>query len=161
MTIIRCSHGHHFDNKKFKECPYCLSIDRDGISNEDEGAMGASIGLFESTIDRNPVVGWLVCIEGPEKGRDYRITTGKNNVGRSWKMDISIAKDPQVLRADHACVIYDAQENSFRLVPNGEAESLLNGERVAENVWLKENDRIRFGESEFVFVPYCKADRNW
>ena len=161
MAIIRCSHGHHYDDKKFKDCPYCLSIDRAGISNEDEGARGSSIGLFESTIDRTPVVGWLVCIAGPEKGRDYRITAGKNSVGRSWNMDISIAKDPEVMRADHACVTYDSKENSFWLIPKDEAETLLNGKSISEAASLIDNDRIRFGESKFVFVAYCNADRSW
>lgn len=161
MAIIRCSHGHHYENKKFKECPYCLSVERAEISNEGDSTIGSSIGLFESTIDRKPVAGWLVCTAGPEKGRDYRITAGKNSVGRSWKMDISIAKDPEAMHADHACVTYDTQENSFWIIPKEEAETLLNGKRISEAALLKENDRIRFGGSEFVFVSYCNADRGW
>ena len=35
----------------------------------------------------DPVVEWLVCIDGPEKGRDYRIRSGNNYIGRSQDIE--------------------------------------------------------------------------
>ena len=40
-----------------------------------------------------PVVTWLVCIDGPSKGRDYRIHSQNNFIGRSRSMDICIEGD--------------------------------------------------------------------
>ena len=48
----------------------------------------------ESGID--PVCGWLVCISGADIGRDYRIKTERNFVGRSANMDIMINGDAYV-----------------------------------------------------------------
>ena len=164
MAIIQCENGHRYDNVRFKECPFCKAESAAGRSDnhEDIGRLGASIGLMESTIDRSPVVGWIVCVEGPEKGRDYRIRAGKNMVGRSWKMDICIAKDQKLMPTNHAVILFDAADCSFRLEHgDAEADCFKNGEQVTETVLLEENDRICFGESEFVFVPYCKPGRLW
>ena len=35
-----------------------------------------------------PVVGWLVAVDGPEKGRDFRIVTGRNAIGRSLGAEV-------------------------------------------------------------------------
>ena len=164
MAIIQCKNGHRYDSAKFKECPFCKaeSAAVNEESKDDFGHLGASIGLMESTIDRRPVVGWIVCVDGPEKGRDYRIRAGKNKVGRSWKMDISIAKDRELMPSDHAVISFSSESCSFQLEPGvPEAESFKNGKPLTQAVFIEENDRIKFGESEFVFVPYCKQGRLW
>ena len=39
----------------------------------------------------NPVVGWLVCLEGPDRGHDYPLRAGTNAIGRSPSMEVCIA----------------------------------------------------------------------
>lgn len=164
MPIVQCSEGHRYDSAKFKECPFCKSPpgdDRDRARENPNEFMGSSIGLMESTIDRSPVAGWLVCVKGPERGRDYRIRAGKNSIGRSWKRDISITKDQALTPTDCAYIVYSEKDGSFCLLP-GEGEGPgLNGAPVTGEALLEENDRICFGESEFVFVPYCRPGRRW
>lgn len=164
MPIIQCDKGHRYDNKKFKECPFCKATVEEASQGGNEDAqdfLGSSIGLLESTIDRIPVVGWIVCVKGPERGRDFRIKSGKNSIGRSWKMDISIAKDEALMQAGHAHIIYSTQDSSFRLVSGDGVAILRNGEPVTQETLLEENDQIRLGASEFIFVPYCKKGRQW
>ena len=36
-----------------------------------------------------PVAGWLVCIDGPSKGKDYRIHEENNYIGRMKEMDVT------------------------------------------------------------------------
>lgn len=57
----------------------------------------------------DPVVGWLVCIKGPSRGRDYRIRSGRNGIGRSDAMDVPIAGDDTVSRENHAFLVYEPQ----------------------------------------------------
>ena len=40
--------------------------------------------------EENPVCGWIVCVKGPRRGKDYRVMDGKNFVGRADDMDIQI-----------------------------------------------------------------------
>lgn len=164
MPIIQCHKGHRYDSVKFKECPFCKSAAEEVHKEEkvdSQDLFASSIGLLESTIDRVPVVGWIVCVKGPERGRDFRIKSGRNSIGRSWKMDISIAKDEALMQAGHAHIIYSTQDGSFRLVSGDGVDILRNGEPVTQETSLEENDRIRLGVSEFVFVPYCKKGRQW
>ena len=43
---------------------------------------GRTVGLIRKRTGLDPVVGWLVCIAGPDKGRDYRIHSERNFLGR-------------------------------------------------------------------------------
>ncbi len=47
------------------------------------------------------VVGWLVCVHGRNRGRDYRIRSENNTVGRSENMDICISGDDLISRERH------------------------------------------------------------
>ena len=53
-----------------------------------------AVHVFENGIE--PVVGWLVCVNGEEKGRDYRLIRGRNCIGRDSDMDVTIRKDQKV-----------------------------------------------------------------
>lgn len=48
----------------------------------------------DSKVD--PVVGWLVCIAGSEKGKDFRIVSERNFLGRGEGMDIGIEGDMNI-----------------------------------------------------------------
>lgn len=164
MPIIQCNKGHRYDNTRFKQCPFCKSASKTDLQKkggDPSSFLGASIGLMESTIERTPVVGWVVCMEGPEKGRDYRIKSGRNRVGRSWKMDISLTKDPEIMSGEHTSIIYTAQNGIFQLMPIDGAKVFRNDELVTQETPLAENDQIRLGSSILVFVPFCKPGRQW
>ncbi len=109
-----------------------------------------------------PVAGWLVCINGPEKGKDYRIHEEYNYVGRSSKMDICIAGDPTVSRENHAIVAYDNKERMFFFAPlSGASIVRHNGKAVLSNVELKTGDRLEIGKGTFVFVALCGENFQW
>src|ERR1700722_12649283 len=112
----RCKEGHFYDASAHKSCPYCpiagLSVDKTypvarsappPLKADDSKTMpirpsddGVTQGFFKATLGIEPVVGWLVCIQGPSLGRDYRIKSQRNFIGRDPRMDICIANDPQV-----------------------------------------------------------------
>lgn len=110
----------------------------------------------------DPVVGWLVCIEGADRGRDFRIRSQKNFVGRSQNMDIAIPGDDTISRQNHAVISYNPKSRQFK-VHSGEARGLvyLNGEEVDNASPLKAGDRIELGRTKLMFVPLCTDAFNW
>ncbi|MBV6340840.1 FHA domain-containing protein [Candidatus Magnetobacterium casense] len=119
--------------------------------------------IFKKKAGFNPVVGWLVCIDGSEKGKDYRIRPGINEVGRDDSRDlhISIKGDDMISRRDHAEIEYDPDENSFYLLRKKNQAVKLNGEKVRQPAKLTAYDRVQFGQTTFVFLPLCAAQFNW
>ena len=110
----------------------------------------------------HPVVGWLVCIEGPSKGKDYRMIAEKNFIGRSPEMDIRILGDNNISYKNHAIVSYDGKKRSTFLLP-GDAQGLvyLNGEAVYAPTQLEAFDQIELGKSKLLYIPLCGANFEW
>lgn len=183
MAVVRCEQGHFYDGVKFPSCPHCQASDgmddqltvvgnRSGHLRDkaiarqliDFGAVSAgdekTVGIFRKKHGGEPVTGWLVCVSGPERGRDYRLRAGRNFLGRDFRMDIAVTDDPEISRENHCSVAYDPKHRSFLLAP-GSASVYLNGRAVTEAVGLNNSDTIGAGGSEFVFVPFCGEGRAW
>jgi len=119
------------------------------------------IGI-ELEIGIDPVVGWLVCIEGKEKGKDHRIHSDNNYIGRSKKMDIIIENDDTVSRDNHAIISYDKRTRTFYFAPgSGRAVVYVNDAPALAAVQLKNSDRIEIGNTKFLFVPLCGEEFDW
>lgn len=109
-----------------------------------------------------PVVGWLVCIDGPSKGADYRLRAGYNYIGRSEHMDVCIKGDNTIGRERHAMVAYDQEERVFFFGPvDGKSTVRLNGKMVMVPSELHANDKLKIGSTQLMFVPLCGERFNW
>ena len=190
MAIRECANGHLYDTDQHASCPYCQgnaarinfegpSVGRTvGIAPEaevgatmapvgytrqqDRSDTGKTVGAFQKKLSFEPVVGWLVCFDGPEKGKDFRIYGRNNTVGRSEKMDICIKGDPTISRENHARLAYDEKHNAFHLVPAESTNTIyLNEEPVYVPTKLSEYDVIEFGDCKLVFVPFCNERFTW
>lgn len=114
-----------------------------------------TVGVYAHLgVAQEPVVGWLVCIAGPERGRDWRLVSGRNTLGRGEGMAVRLAADMSVSRERHAVISFEPRRRAFSLAP-GEGQALVycNGEEVAVPRALAANDRIELGTSVLVFVP--------
>lgn len=129
----------------------------------------ATVGWYPSHMEEkagerrvDPIVGWLVCVEGPDRGRDFRIKAEKNFVGRSTTMDICISGDPRISRDNHAVVAFEPRNAEFRLYA-GDARGLvyLNGRMVDVPTVLQPFDAIELGDSKLLFVPFCSERFRW
>ena len=109
-----------------------------------------------------PVVGWLVCTEGPDKGRDFRLRTGRNYLGRSPMMEVCIPADMAISRERHATVLYDAKRFAFWAAPGqGTGQLFLNGEAVEAPKPMKAEDVLELGQTKLVLIPFCGENRSW
>jgi hypothetical protein len=110
----------------------------------------------------DPVVAWLVCLDGPDRGHDYPLRAGENALGRSPSMDVCIANDAAVSRERHLIVTFDSVKETFLLLP-GESAGLLylNGESIRSPRHVKRDDVIEVGRTKLVFIPFCDGKYHW
>ena len=125
-------------------------------------AAGKTVGMMQSQMGFDPVVGWLACVEGPSRGKSYTIRSGVNSIGRSERMDIVITGDLKISSENHAKISYSDKHNRFNLLP-GEGRNIvyLNDEEVFTPMPLHAYDLIDFGETKLLFVPLCGEKFTW
>jgi pSer/pThr/pTyr-binding forkhead associated (FHA) protein len=188
MAMVSCPKGHWYDTAESFECPYCKNAGTPSIGSTtpvfgDVGKtqpvydaaptptptstggsasdMGKTVPLIREKIGIDPVVGWLVCVEGNDKGKDFRIHADNNFLGRSEGMDISI-NDETISRENHSIISYDSRNKNFYIVfSGGRSLSLLNGEPVYSTIQLKPYDLIEVGDTKLRFIPFCGENFNW
>lgn len=171
MAVIRCSQGHYYDGVKFSSCPHCgisvgVNLSEHTIAltqavNPVPDDDAKTIGFYSEVKGNDFVTGWLVCVEGPEKGRDYRLHHGFNRIGRDPGMQIQIADDPAITRKNHCSIVYDDKSNQFSLVPSTGAITYYKSSLLTKAEILQMGDLIEIGNSTFEFIPFCRKGRVW
>ena len=112
----------------------------------------------------SPVVGWLVVVAGPGRGRFRAIGEGSNPIGRAPTQRIPLDFGDDAISAEkQAYLIYDPQQRYFLLVPTLELSNLvsLNGSRVTGAMPLKAGDTISMGQTKLYFQPLCGPNFDW
>ena len=192
MAMKSCGRGHFYDAEVHSTCPYCgvqidigetIGIPPPDLSRprqppglpQDDGRTRAAgnratprrdpdvtIGIYKKRLGIDPVVGWLVCIEGPDRGRDYRIHAERNFLGRAETMDIAIASDTSISRENHAVISYNPKKHSFTIAPGeGRGITYLNDDELLAAQPLSPYDTIEVGASKLLFVPFCGEQFTW
>lgn len=109
-----------------------------------------------------PVTGWLVCIDGPARGTDYRIRAGYNFIGRSEHMDVCIRGDNSISREKHATIAYDNKSKTFFVSPSdGKNIIYLNDQLVMMPQVINSHDKLTIGTTVLMFVPLCGKEFDW
>jgi hypothetical protein len=119
-----------------------------------------TVGIFRTQKGCDPVVGWLVCINGDERGRDYRLHAGRNFIGRSLKSDISLPDDMQISREDHCSIVFEPNKCVFTLIRGG-GEVQADDQPIDGSLTLTGDEEITLGASRFILIPFCKEGRTW
>ncbi|MEH2928686.1 FHA domain-containing protein [Candidatus Ventrimonas sp. KK005] len=132
------------------------------VNVQQEADEDKTVSYYGGTLETEPVVGWLVCIEGKQLGKAFELKNGKNFIGRSPQMDIVLEGDANVSRDRHAIVTYEPKGRAFFAQP-GESRELfyVNGQVVLMNVVLQHKDVISVGKTQLMFVPLCGSDFSW
>lgn len=187
--MVSCGNGHFYNDAEHSNCPFCgvgldlrptrpLGAETNARLGGDAGHTRAASTAPAAGLGRDPgatrhiwakrmggvdpVVGWLVCVAGPEQGRDYRLHSERNFIGRAPAMDVAITGDASISRDNHAVISYNPKQHSFRLAP-GDSRGLvyLNDEEVITPLALAPYDRIELGETVLLFVPFCGERFVW
>ena len=192
MNLIKCNNNHYYDADKFPACTYCSAMQSgfsQTMPANEQSDIGPTqpetevtttttqntvpptvldtdiqktVGFYEEDMGLEPVVGWLVCIEGNLIGKDFRLTSGRNFIGRGSDMDVVLEGDPSVSRTAHAIVVYEPKENVYLIQPGASKElSYLNDSVVLESKVIAPNDVVTVGATKLLFVPCCSKAFNW
>lgn len=133
------------------------------IVSDDDRTLPVTADMLDGMAEKPaPVVGWLVCTDGVNKGSDYRLHQGRNFIGRSPEMDVCILGDNTVSRSSHAIVVYDPRSNVYLAQPGSSKELFyVNDKLVLNPVELKTMDLLNIGDTKLMFVPLCGEQFHW
>lgn len=121
-----------------------------------------TVAAFRKQYDLDPVVGWLVCVAGADKGKSYELYARINSIGRSGGNDVCISGDATISRERHARLAYDARHNNYQLIPGESTNNIyLNDQPVYVPTGLEAYDLVELGESKFLFLPLCGDRFRW
>jgi hypothetical protein len=113
---------------------------------------------------KDPVVAWLVVIDGPGKGNSVRLGMMQNRLGRDTEGNEAAFPfaDPEMSRTAHAVLTYDPNGRKDYL-KGGDGRNLtyVGGEPVLMPMQLKGGERIQLGQTTVLFVPLCGPDFDW
>ncbi len=128
------------------------------FEDDDERTVSASM----KKKGMNPIVGWLVALNGDNKGQDYRIHEEKNYIGRNPNSDICIRGDQAISKENHACIAYETKHKKFFFIPgNSRNIAYINENAIFTTTELKPYDIIELGVTKFVFVAFCGDKFDW
>lgn len=121
-----------------------------------------TVSYYGGSMGIEPVVGWLVCVEGEMLGKAYELKNGKNFIGRASSMDVVLDGDQNVSRERHAVVVYEPKGRVFIAQP-GESRELfyMNDQVVLMNVEMHARDVLSVGKTKLMFIPLCGPDFSW
>jgi hypothetical protein len=121
----------------------------------------AAVGSSREALD--PVVGWLVVVDGHGKGRSLEIGVGANSIGRDKGQKLKVDfGDQHISRDKHAILIFDPRSNRFFL-QSGDVRNLtyIGDDLVLSPTELKGGETILIGETKLRFVALCGPQFGW
>jgi hypothetical protein len=118
--------------------------------------------IFRDRFAEDYLVGWLVCVSGASKGKDFTIHTEVNHIGRNSNMDICITGDNSISRENHASITYDTRDRLFYLAPGGGRAIIRHNDKPAlTSITLSPYDEIELGQTKLIFIPLCGNSFDW
>lgn len=109
-----------------------------------------------------PCVGWLVEVEGPNRGKDYRLHTAYNYIGRE-RGDIIISGDATISAERDSSIYYVSQTRKFYISHEAGKNGVLvnNVPAMGGGVEIKDHDIISIGTTKLIFQSLCGEHFAW
>ena len=139
------------------------STSADGAEPGDALGQSASQTSQTDDISSDPVVGWLVIVEGPGKGHSLEIGAGANAIGRERNQKLRLDfGDHEIHRERHAILVFEPRFRKF-FINCGDVRNLtyLNDEVVLGATELTGGETITVGQTRLRFVPFCGPEFGW
>ena len=165
QEVVKCSYcggtGHTADTcavkKTAEQQTAAVAAQQQAAAQAAEQAAAA-----QAAAPAGPVTGWLVVLDGPARGRDLRLGIGRSFLGLDDAgAPITLSADAP-LSARQAVVVYDAEKNSFVLLPGSSQELCYLGEEaVLAPSPLTGGETLRLGGAALTFVPLCGGAFHW
>jgi hypothetical protein len=158
-----CNNGHQMEDE-WPDCPYCqktnsfrLDLNKTVMESatltEGPAAIPASQDprktVLLSALRRAPVVGWLVAMNGQQKGEDFRLREGQNIIGSGSGLEVKL--NDVAVSEKHASIRYRDGVFSLTDLDSTNGTFLNEGTEGIAREELKDNDMIRVGEVSLKF----------
>ena len=154
MPVKKCPKGHTYDSS-LGPCPFCLPTPKPVPPPPPPPPPPQPLQRVR------PVVGWLVCAQGNDIGKDFRLHVNFNHVGQNANMDIRLT-DPYVSHDKHFTVSYALQSNLyFAEMGQGKSFVHINGQPLVGSTQLKKGDQIQVGNTLLIFIPLEQKCVKW
>jgi hypothetical protein len=110
-----------------------------------------------------PVVGWLVVLDGPGKGNFAKLGFGMNSIGRGEDSRVVLDYgDGEISRSNHAFLTYDSKNRKFFIQHGGGANLTYIGELpLLQPIELESGQIISIGNTKLSFISFCGPNFNW
>jgi FHA domain-containing protein len=106
------------------------------------------------------VVGWLIGLNGVNRGESYPVRIGRNVLGRDRRSDI-IVSDEQA-SSHHADLVFRPEERRFILMDHNSTNgTYVNEMEIEPRKDLSGKDVIRIGSQKFLFIPLIHDGFYW
>lgn len=168
MKLTLCPNNHYYNADKFPYCPHCNnakvivandnSPEQNNISTEKIIPLAATEEPFLQKL----TAGWLVCLNGVNRGLSYPVYNTDNHIGRNSNMDIIIKNEKTISRENHAILSYDEHTDTYSICPGRSVNpTLLNEILLINEAVLHDRDLIQLGECQLLFVRLCDDRFSW
>jgi len=117
----------------------------------------------EAETPSDPVVGWLVVVKGPGKGKALGLGYGFNSIGRDAGQRVRLEfGDSQISRVNHAKLFYDPRSRKFTMtLGDGINPTYVRGDALLVPTEIKSGDRLQMGQTELLFMALCGENFDW
>jgi Inner membrane component of T3SS, cytoplasmic domain len=156
-----CAKGHQMEDS-WEVCPYCQKtgyamspLAKTRIETEPSAVLPtqplptARKTVLISDKRKSPVVGWLVAMNGDQKGEDFRVREGQNILGTSPEAEIVLRDD--AVSGKHASLRYKDGKFFLTDLDSTNGTFLNDAKDPIAREELKDNDVIRIGELSLKF----------
>lgn len=111
----------------------------------------------------DPVIGWVVIIDGPGKGTGLQLGAGQNTLARGKRARVRIDfGDHEISRESHTIITYDPKHNRYYIQPGmGTNLTYLENEPVLSPTPLTSGSRIVLGSTTLRFIALCDETFTW
>lgn len=136
--------------------------DEDGMTRL-AGPMAPPTNAAAAPTNDDPVVGWVVVVDGPGKGRSLPLGYGMNEVARSPTARVPLDfGDDLIARSQHALITFDPRGLKF-FVQHGGGKNLtyLGDAPVLIPQEITSGQEITLGATCLRFVALCGPDFDW